>query len=139
MPWNEPGKDQDPWGPRNNDGPPDLDELFKNLKNKFGGLLGGGGKGKMPNVPSGSGGVTVFVIAGVILLLAWAATGIYIVDEGWRGVETRFGKRTVVTQAGPHWHLPSPIEDVELVNVAEIRYSEEEVLKCSPRTKTSSS
>jgi len=42
MPWNEPGKDKDPWGQRNNDGPPDLDELFKNLKDKFGGLLGGG-------------------------------------------------------------------------------------------------
>ena len=38
MPWNEPGKDKDPWGQRNNDGPPDLDELLNNLKNKFGGL-----------------------------------------------------------------------------------------------------
>ena len=121
MPWNEPGKDKDPWGQRNNDGPPDLDEVFKNLKNKFGGLLGSGGKGKIPNVPSGSPNSTVVVIAIVILLLAWAATGIYIVDEGWRGVETRFGKRTVVTQAGPHWHFPYPIEDVELVNVSEIR------------------
>ena len=37
MPWNEPGKDKDPWGQRNNDGPPDLDELFKNMKDKFGG------------------------------------------------------------------------------------------------------
>jgi membrane protease subunit HflK len=55
------------------------------------------------------------------LLLVWALTGIYIVDEGWRGVETRFGKRTVVTQAGPHWHLPYPIEDVELINVSDIR------------------
>ena len=45
MSWNEPGKDKDPWGQRNNDGPPDLDELFKNLKNKFGGMLGGGRKG----------------------------------------------------------------------------------------------
>ena len=53
--------------------------------------------------------------------MVWALTGIYIVDEGWRGVETRFGERTVVTQAGPHWHLPYPIEDVELINVADIR------------------
>ena len=57
----------------------------------------------------------------MLLLVVWALTGIYIVDEGWRGVETRFGERTVVTQAGPHWHFPYPIEDVELINVADIR------------------
>jgi membrane protease subunit HflK len=51
----------------------------------------------------------------------WALTGIYIVDEGWRGVETRFGERTEVTQAGPHWHIPYPIEDVEQINVSDIR------------------
>ena len=122
MPWNEPGKDKDPWGQRNNDGPPDLDELFKNLRDKFGGLLGGGGKGGSPSVPGGAGnlsGIIGFVV--VALLVVWGLTGIYIVDEGWRGVETRFGERTVVTQAGPHWHLPYPIEDVELINVADIR------------------
>jgi membrane protease subunit HflK len=121
MPWNEPGKDKDPWGQRNNDGPPDLDELFKNLKDKFGGLLGGG-KGSMPKVPGGSGnisGIIGFIV--VAVLLVWSLTGIYIVDEGWRGVETRFGERTVVTQAGPHWHMPNPIEDVELINVSDIR------------------
>ena len=122
MPWNEPGKDKDPWGQRNNDGPPDLDEVFKNLKNKFGGLLGGGGKGKIPRVPGGSSNLTGFIgFIVVALLIVWALTGIYIVDEGWRGVETRFGERTVVTQAGPHWHFPYPIEDVELINVADIR------------------
>ena len=121
MPWNEPGKDKDPWGQRNNDGPPDLDELFQNLKDKFGGLLGGG-KGGAPKVPGSSGnlsGIIGFVV--VALLIVWSLTGIYIVDEGWRGVETRFGERTVVTQAGPHWHMPFPIEDVELINVADIR------------------
>jgi membrane protease subunit HflK len=122
MPWNEPGKDKDPWGQRNNDGPPDLDELFKNLRDKFGGLLGGGGKGRIPKVPGAGGNlsgiISFFVVA---LLVVWALTGIYIVDEGWRGVETRFGARTVVTQAGPHWHMPYPIEDVELINVADIR------------------
>lgn len=122
MPWNEPGKDKDPWGQRNNDGPPDLDELFKNLKNKFGGLLGGGGQGRIPKVPGDSANLSGFFGFIVIaVLLVWALTGIYIIDEGWRGVETRFGERTVVTQAGPHWHLPYPIEDVEKVNVSDIR------------------
>ena len=122
MPWNEPGKDKDPWGQRNNDGPPDLDELFNNLKNKFGGLLGGAGKGRIPKVPGGGGNLSGLIgFAVVALLIVWSLTGIYIVDEGWRGVETRFGAKTVVTQAGPHWHLPYPIEDVELINVADIR------------------
>jgi membrane protease subunit HflK len=120
MPWNEPGKDKDPWGQRNNDGPPDLDELLKNLKNKFGGLLGG--KGKIPKVPGGTGNLKGIIgFFAIALLIGWSLTGIYIVDEGWRGVETRFGERTVVTQAGPHWHFPYPIEDVELINVADIR------------------
>ena len=126
MPWNEPGKDKDPWGQRNNDGPPDLDELLKNLKNKFGGLLGGGG-GKIPRVPGGSGnlgGIVGFVA--VALVIVWALTGIYIVDEGWRGVETRFGARSNVTLSGPHWHFPWPIEDVELINVAANRTTRRE-------------
>ena len=127
MPWNEPGKDKDPWGQRNNnDGPPDLDELLNNLKKKFNGLLGGNGGGNNkgtgstpPATPANLIGLIGFVV--VALLIVWSLTGIYIVDEGWRGVETRFGAKSVVTQSGPHWHFPYPIEDVELVNVAEIR------------------
>lgn len=128
MPWNEPGKDKDPWGQRNNnDGPPDLDELLNNLKKKFGGLLGGnggnsgnGGSSSAPPVTPGN--ITKLISFVVIsLLIVWGLTGIYIVDEGWRGVESRFGAKTRVTQSGPHWHLPYPIDDVEQVNVSEIR------------------
>ena len=54
-----------------------------------------------------------------LTLVGWGLTGIYIVDEGWVGVETRFGERTIVTQAGPHWHIPYPIEDVEKIDVVE--------------------
>jgi membrane protease subunit HflK len=90
------------------------------LKNKFGGLLSG--KGKIPKVPGGTGSLKGIIgFFAVALLIVWSLTGIYIVDEGWRGVETMFGERTVVTQAGPHWHFPYPIEDVELINVADIR------------------
>ncbi|MFT5220321.1 MAG: membrane protease subunit HflK [Planctomycetota bacterium] len=122
MPWNEPGKDKDPWGQRNNDGPPDLDELFNNLKNKFGSLLGGGGNGKVPKIPGGSGNMAGLIgFVAIVLIGVWMLTGIYIVDEGWRGVETRFGAKSTVSQSGPHWHFPYPIEDVELINVAEIR------------------
>lgn len=122
MPWNEPGKDKDPWGQRNTDGPPDLDELLKNVKDKFSGLLGGGGKGKGPKIPGDIGNVSGIIgFAAIALAIVWLLTGIYIIDEGWRGVETRFGSKTIVTQSGPHWHIPWPIEAVEKVNVADIR------------------
>lgn len=124
MPWNEPGKDKDPWGQRNNnDGPPDLDELLNNLKKKFNGLLGGNGGSNKGTVPPATPGNISKLISFVViaLLIVWGLTGIYIVDEGWRGVESRFGAKTRVTQSGPHWHLPYPIDDVEQVNVSEIR------------------
>lgn len=123
MPWNEPGKDKDPWGQRNNDGPPDLDELLSNLKKKFGGLFGGSGENSKgsASTPTPGNFMRLIGFAVIVLLVVWALTGIYIVDEGWRGVETRFGARSKVTQSGPHWHIPYPIESVELVNVAEIR------------------
>ena len=71
MPWNEPGKDKDPWGQRNNDGPPDLDELFNNLKNKFGGLFGGGAK--IPRVPGGSGNLSGIVgFIALALVIVWS-------------------------------------------------------------------
>jgi membrane protease subunit HflK len=126
MPWNEPGKDKDPWGQRNNDGPPDLDELLKNVKDKVGGLFGGG-NGKIPRVPTGSGNLSGIIgFVALALLVVWALTGVYIVDEGWRGVETRFGAKSKVTQSGPHWHFPWPIEAVEVINVAANRTTRKE-------------
>ncbi|NNE63529.1 MAG: hypothetical protein HKN34_05555, partial [Gammaproteobacteria bacterium] len=73
MPWNEPGKDKDPWGQRNNDGPPDLDELFNNLKKKFGGVLGGGKGG-------GKGDLGLDTNSGIITRFTWNGTSWDIVD-----------------------------------------------------------
>jgi len=55
------------------------------------------------------------------VLLVWLASGFYIVDEGRRGVVTRFGKFTETTQPGPRWHLPYPIEAVELVDYSQVK------------------
>ncbi len=121
MPWNEPGKDKDPWGNRKNDTPPDLDEVFKNLKKKMDGLFGGG-KGNSGSSPSGPENLSGIIILAIVALgIAWLLSGIYIVDEGKRGVETRFGSRTDVTMPGPHWRLPWPIDAVEQVDVEGIR------------------
>lgn len=121
MPWNEPGKDKDPWGQRNNDAPPDLDEVFKNLKKKLGGVLGNGRGGSGKSGGSSEDYTGIIMIALVAVVVVWALSGIYIVDEGKRGVETRFGAKGDVTMPGPHWRLPWPIDMVEQVDVEGIR------------------
>ncbi|MGZ8952370.1 MAG: FtsH protease activity modulator HflK, partial [Methylobacter sp.] len=50
--------------------------------------------------------------------------GFYIINEGTHGVETRFGKYVATTQSGLNWHLPAPIERVDIVDVKQQRYIE---------------
>ncbi|WP_058557073.1 FtsH protease activity modulator HflK [Thiohalocapsa sp. ML1] len=125
MAWNEPGGGgKDPWGSGpNNAGPPDLDEIVRKLQERVSGLLGGrkggGGAGG-----GGGGGAdiskrTIGIIAAV-LFIVWLFTGIYIVDPAERGVVTRFGAYAKTTGPGPHWHIPFPVESVQIVNVDEI-------------------
>jgi len=58
------------------------------------------------------------------LVLGWLISGIYIIDQGNRGVVTRFGAYTESTMPGPHWHIPLPIESVSVVNVEQQRFIE---------------
>ena len=125
MAWNEPGgdnDDKDPWSSGDDrksgkNSPPDLDDAIQSLINKFGAILGsGGGSGGSP----GKG----FLIVGGIIALLWMASGTYIVNQGNRGVVTRFGAYTVTTEPGLNWHWPTPFEAVETVNVEEQRYIE---------------
>jgi membrane protease subunit HflK len=124
MAWNEPGGGgKDPWGNSpNNAGPPDLDEIVRKLQERVSGLLGGGKGGGSGGGGGGVGDIskrTIGIIAAV-LLVAWLFTGIYIVDPAERGVVMRFGAYAKTTEPGPHWHIPFPIESVQLVNVDEI-------------------
>lgn len=127
MAWNEPGNgDKDPWGKRGgNDGPPDLDEVVKNLQRKLGNLFGGkgGGNNDTPPSPNGSGSagsIGIGLIA-LIALVVWLLSGIYIIDPAERGVVLRFGQFQTTTGPGPHWHFPYPIDTVEVVDVEQIR------------------
>jgi membrane protease subunit HflK len=125
MSWNEPGGDKkDPWSGRGDQkGPPDLDEAIRSLQEKLGKFFGGGNgdrKGSPSNFSSGKG--LVFLAGGLVVL--WALSGFYIVDEGNHGVETRFGKYIGTTQSGLNWHFPAPIERVEIVNVKQQRFIE---------------
>lgn len=136
MAWNEPGGgNKDPWGnpqggPQGgpgggNQGPPDLDEIVRKLQERMSGLLGGGKGARGTGGGSGNtggpnlSGKALGVIAAV-LVLAWLATGIYIVAPAERGVVSRFGAYLKMTEPGPHWRLPWPIEAVRVVNVDEI-------------------
>ena len=111
MAWNEPGNGKDPWS-RGNKEPNDLDQIVQNWQRRLASLLGGGGGSGGSRAPGGAGG---FILIG-LLLIAWGATGIYRIDEAERGVVQRFGAYTETTLPGLHWHLPFPIESVDIVN-----------------------
>ena len=64
------------------------------------------------------------LFATIVALGAWGATGFYIVPEGQSGIVTTFGKYTETTQPGFRWHLPYPIQTVEIVDVSSVRTAE---------------
>ena len=121
-----------PQRPRNtgaNQGPPDLDELWRDFNRKLGGLFGGnrngggrssggGGGGFQPDMKSAGYGLGLIA---VVALLIWLGTGFFIVQEGQQAVITRFGSYKSTVGAGFNWRLPYPIERHELVFVTQIR------------------
>ncbi|HKW37112.1 MAG TPA: FtsH protease activity modulator HflK [Burkholderiales bacterium] len=113
------------WGKRGggNEGPPDLDEMWRNFNRKLNSLFGkrGGGNsdsGEPPNMRQLGGGAGLIVL---VVLVAWLASGFYIVVEGQRGVVLTFGKFSEVTGAGLHWRMPYPIQSQEIVNLSGAR------------------
>lgn len=66
----------------------------------------------------------LMIYVGLFALFGWVASGVYIVDQGNRGVVTRFGAYAATTMPGPHWHIPVPVENVEIVNVEKQRFIE---------------
>src|SRR5512135_1832368 len=111
------------WGNKNSGGPPDLEAVMRKLNRKIESLFGrsGGGAPKGGGgQPSGGFGGSIGLIL-VVVLLIWIGSGFYIVDASQRGVVLRFGKLIETTQPGPRWHLPYPIETVEVVNLSQVR------------------
>lgn len=106
----------------NNDGPPDLDEIFRSLNQKLSRLLGGrGGQGG----GSPDGGRTLFKGGASLLALilggVWLASGFYVVDAREVGVVLRMGSFNRVSDSGLQWHAPYPFEKVEIVTLTEVR------------------
>lgn len=125
-------KNQD--GKRPNDGPPDLDQLWRDfnqrLSNIFGNKKSGGsgGNGNNGGDSGGAGfkpdmrgmGIGAAVIAAIIGFL-WLVSGFFIVQEGQTGVVLTFGKFSHVAPAGFNWRWPAPIQTHEVVNVSQVR------------------
>ena len=141
MAWNQPGnngQDRDPWGSSNNQGgnsggngnkggreqgPPDLDDIFRKLSKKLGGL--GGGKGGLgggsgSQGPRGLMGGRIVGIVAAAAVIIWAASGFYTIKEAERGVVTRFGKFSHLVEPGLNWK-PTFIDNVQAVNVESVR------------------
>ena len=115
-------------GPRRpNDGPPDLEELWRDMNRRLSALFGkkggGGGDGpRLPNVdfnPKFLGG-GVGLLAALVAVI-WLASGFYIVDASQRGVVLQFGRYLETTEPGLRWRLPFPIQSHELVNLSGVR------------------
>ncbi|MEN3261500.1 FtsH protease activity modulator HflK [Sodalis endosymbiont of Spalangia cameroni] len=138
MAWNQPGNnghDRDPWGSSNNNsgnsggnnnkggreqGPPDLDDIFRKLSRKLSGFgnKGGGGSGTGTGAPGRSGRYISLAVAAVVVI--WAGSGFYTIKEAERGVVLRFGKFDHLVQPGLNWK-PTFIDTVTAVNVESVR------------------
>ena len=115
--------------PSASNGPPDLDELWRELNRKLNKFLGqnrgggnqppgGGGGGFNPDFKQARG--LLGLAAGVVVLI-WLATGFFIVQEGQQAVITQFGRYHSTAGAGFNWRAPFPIQRHEVVFVTQIR------------------
>lgn len=123
-----------PRRPNKGDGPPDLDEVWRDFNNRLGSLFGrkpkrGGPFGGGDNGPGNGGGAAQFpkgspkMVAVIIVILIglWLASGFVIVQEGQVAVVTKFGKYTKTLPPGLQWRLPYPIESHQTVNISQLR------------------
>jgi modulator of FtsH protease HflK len=119
------GQNQNQDGKRPNDGPPDLDQLWREFNQRLNRLFGnkggrgeGGGGGFSPDAKGA--GIGVGLIAAIVAFL-WLVSGFFIVQEGQTGVILTFGKYSHMTPAGFNWRWPYPIQAHEIVNVSQVR------------------
>jgi membrane protease subunit HflK len=129
------GKEDPPRKPQRpaagSDGPPDLDELWRDFNRRLNSLFGkkGGGSGMGGGRDGGPGGfrpdakgagIGVLAVLGAALLI-WAGSGFYIVNEGQVAVVTTFGKYSESSPPGFRWRAPWPIQAHETVDVLSVR------------------
>ncbi len=114
------------WWQNQNDGPPDLDQVMRDLSKKINAMFGktnGNNRSNQQNQNQQEEpfNFPIVPILAVVALI-WLGTGFYIVDQGSVGVVQRFGKVVdETTEPGPRWHIPYPVESVEVVNMEQVR------------------
>jgi membrane protease subunit HflK len=114
-----------------NQGPPDLEELWRDFNRRLSGLFGkkdggGGGDGggdsgnRMPSISPRqfSGGIGLVLI---LVAVVWLGSSFYIVDASQRGVVLQFGRFKETTEPGLRWRLPWPVQTHEIVNLTGVR------------------
>jgi membrane protease subunit HflK len=109
-----------------NQGPPDLEELWRDFNRRLSGTFGrrggggnGGGSSLPPLRPAQIGGG--FTIVAALIAVLWLSSGFYIVDASERGVVLTFGRYAETTEPGLRWRLPWPIQSHEVVNLTGVR------------------
>jgi len=111
--------------PKGDDGPPDLDEVWRDFNNKLGSLFGRrGNSGNRPGPSEPPSPRRVRMGAGLIiavLAFLWLASGFYIVQEGQVAVVTQFGKYKSTSSPGFQWRMPYPIQNHYMVNISQLR------------------
>lgn len=126
--WGNRGNDNG-GGKRPNQGPPDLEQLWRDFNRRLSGMFekkgGGGSDGGGSNRPPIEfnpkflgGGIGLLV---ALVLVVWLASGFYIVDASQRGLVLQFGRYKESTGSGLNWRLPYPIQSHELVNISGVR------------------
>jgi modulator of FtsH protease HflK len=118
MPWSNQGGGpwgsgpKGPWGsgsPPPGSSPPDLEDLLRRGQDKLRNVLPGGGLG-------GTGVVVITLIA----IALWLASGVFQVAPDELGLVMRFGKFDRKVNPGLSYHLPYPIESVEIPKVTRV-------------------
>ncbi|WP_334187701.1 FtsH protease activity modulator HflK [Noviherbaspirillum sp.] len=119
------GQQQNNDGKRPGDGPPDLDQLWRDFNQRLnrlfgnkGGGRGGDGGGFTPDMKGA--GIGIGLVSAIIAFL-WLVSGFFIVQEGQTAVVLTFGKYSHTTPAGFNWRWPYPIQSHEIVNVSQVR------------------
>jgi membrane protease subunit HflK len=111
-------------GPFGGGNAPDLDRLIAQAQGYIRGMMGGGSGGRSGGSFGGftNGRGLLFLL--LLVVVVWFGTGFYRVQPDEQGVVLRFGAYSYWTPPGLHWHLPWPVETVELPTVTRINRTE---------------